>query len=172
MHSGYITFIKTSPSGLHPSGFGFYKCDITLVPCYNLYIHTIVNRNIKESTGRIYGIYPRPQGSYTTAGKLYNHIKVRSRVQQGYMPYIHIYIYIHVHIYIYAIYTYIYIYIYTYIYIYIYHGFKGYMENIRPSHLDIGPRLRLGPISRCSGLIFSIYTEKPWYITTYNIFYS
>ena len=32
------------------------------------------------------------------------------------------------------------------------------------SHLDIGPRLRLGPISRCLGLIFAIYTEKPWYI--------
>ena len=44
-----------------------------------IYIYTIVNRNIKEPTGRIYGIYPRPQGSYTTAGKLYNHIKVRSR---------------------------------------------------------------------------------------------
>ena len=53
-----------------------------------IYTYTIVNRNIKEPTGRIYGIYPRPQGSYTTAGKLYNHIKVRSRVQQGYMPYI------------------------------------------------------------------------------------
>ena len=53
-----------------------------------IYIYTIVNRNIKEPTGHIYGIYPRPQGSYTTAGKLYNHIKVRSRVQQGYMPYI------------------------------------------------------------------------------------
>ena len=53
-----------------------------------IYIYTIVNRNIKEPTGRIYSIYPRPQGSYTTAGKLYNHIKVRSRVQQGYMPYI------------------------------------------------------------------------------------
>ena len=53
-----------------------------------IYIYTIVNRNIKEPTGRIYGIYPRPQGSYTTAGKLYNHIKVRSRVQQRYMPYI------------------------------------------------------------------------------------
>ena len=51
-----------------------------------IYIYTIVNRNIKEPTGRIYGIYPRPQGSYTTAGKLYNHIKVRSRVQQGYHP--------------------------------------------------------------------------------------
>ena len=58
--------------------------------CIYLYIctYTIVSRNIKEPTGRIYGIYPRPQGSYTTAGKLYNHIKVRSRVQQGYMPYI------------------------------------------------------------------------------------
>ena len=53
-----------------------------------IYIYTIVNRNIKEPTGRIDGIYPRPQGSYTTAGKLYDHIKVRSRVQQGYMPYI------------------------------------------------------------------------------------
>ena len=47
--------------------------------------YTIVNRNIKEPTGRIYGIYPRPQGSYTTAGKLYNHIKVCSRVQQPYI---------------------------------------------------------------------------------------
>ena len=56
---------------------------------HGIYItYTIVNRNIKDPTGHIYGIYPRPQGSYTTAGKLYNHIKVRSRVQQGYMPYI------------------------------------------------------------------------------------
>ena len=53
-----------------------------------IYIYTIVNKNIKKPTGRIYGIYPRPQGSYTTAEKLYNHIKVRSRVQQEYMPYI------------------------------------------------------------------------------------
>ena len=56
--------------------------------CRYNYIYTIVNRNIKEPTGRIYGIYPRLQGSYTTAGKLYNYIKVHSRVQQGYMPHI------------------------------------------------------------------------------------
>ena len=47
---------------------------------------------------------------------------------------------------------------------YMYHGFSVYMVNIRLSHLDIGPRLSLGPISRCSGLIFAIYPSKPWYI--------
>ena len=40
---------------------------------------------------------------------------------------------------------------------YMYHGFSVYMANIRPSHLDIGPRLRLRPISRCSCLIFAIH---------------
>ena len=47
---------------------------------------------------------------------------------------------------------------------YMYHGFSVYMANIRPSHLNIGPRLSLGPISQCSGLIFAIYPSKPWYI--------
>ena len=47
---------------------------------------------------------------------------------------------------------------------YMYHGFSVYMVNIRPLHLDIGPRLRLRPISRCSSLIFAIYPSKPWYI--------
>ena len=52
---------------------------------YIYIIYTIVNRNIKEPTVNIYGIYPQQQGSYITAGKLYNHIKVCSRVQQGYI---------------------------------------------------------------------------------------
>ena len=56
---------------------------------------------------------------------------------------------------------------------YMYHGFSVYMVNIRPLHLDIGPWLCLGPISRCSGLIFTIYPSKPWYIYyIYNIIYT
>ena len=50
--------------------------------------------------------------------------------------------------------------IYIYIYIYIYHGFEVYMANIRPLHLNISPRFRLGLISQGSGLIFAIYIHQ------------
>ena len=55
---------------------------------------------------------------------------------------------------------------------YMYHGFLVYMVNIRPSHLNIGPRLRLGPISRRSGLIFAIYPSNTWYTCIYYLSYS
>ena len=45
-----------------------------------------------------------------------------------------------------------------------YHVFSVCISNMRPSPLDICPRLRLGQISRGLGLILLIHTSKPWYI--------
>ena len=52
---------------------------------------------------------------------------------------------------------------------YMYHVFSVCISNMRPSPLDICPRLRLGQISRGLGLILLIHTSKPWYIYYINL---